>query len=81
MCLKWTNNVNNVLSNMAARNVIHLRGHPLDQGKCPLNRGVPSMEVGLGFVNNNQKWHIFIRGEKGICSGATETTGVIFSSG
>ena len=58
MCLKWTNNVNNVLSNMAARNVIitfHLRGHPLDQGKCPLNRGVPSMEVGLGFVNNNQK--------------------------
>ena len=55
MCLKWTNNVNDVFSNMAARNVIHLRGHPLDQEKCPLNRGVPSMEVGLGFVNNNQK--------------------------
>ena len=55
MCLKWTNNVNNVFSNMAARNVIHLRGHPLNQGKCPLNKGVPSMDVGLGFVNNNQK--------------------------
>ena len=28
------------------------RGHPQDQSKCPLNRGSPWLEVGLGFVNN-----------------------------
>ena len=27
------------------------RGHTRDQGKCSLNRGVPWIEVGLGFVN------------------------------
>ena len=27
-------------------------GHPRDQSKCPLNRGSPWLEVGLGFVNN-----------------------------
>ena len=29
-----------------------LRGNPRDQGKCPLNRGVPGMEIALGFVSN-----------------------------
>ena len=28
------------------------RGHSQDQRKCPLNRGSPWLEVGLGFVNN-----------------------------
>ena len=27
-------------------------GHPQDQSKCPLNRGAPWLEAGLGFVNN-----------------------------
>ena len=27
------------------------KGHPQDQGKCPLSRCVPYMEVRLGFVN------------------------------
>ena len=35
------------------------RGHPRDQGKCPLERSVPWMEVGLGFVNNWQTKAIF----------------------
>ena len=29
-----------------------IQGHPQDQGRCPLNRGVPWIEVVLGFVNN-----------------------------
>ena len=29
-----------------------LRGKPQDQGKFHLNRGVPWMEIGLGFVTN-----------------------------
>ena len=28
------------------------RVHPRDQGNCPLERGVPRMKLGLGFVNN-----------------------------
>ena len=28
------------------------RGHPRDQGQCPLNGDVPLMEVGLGVVSN-----------------------------
>lgn len=27
------------------------KGRLRHRGKCPLNRGVPSIEVGLGFVN------------------------------
>ena len=36
------------------------KGNPRDQGKCPLNRGVPWMEVRLGFVNINQRWKLFL---------------------
>ena len=38
------------------KQIIHyetsIHGTPSGKTKCPLNRGAPWLEVGLGFVNN-----------------------------
>ena len=39
-------------SSSIAVEIVPIQGHPQDQGRCPLNRGVPWIEVVLGFVNN-----------------------------
>ena len=46
------------------------RGHPRNQGKCPLNRGVSWIEVGLGFVHkkkHSNKIFFFYSASIGIC--------------
>ena len=56
-----------------------LKGKPRDQGECHLNRGVPWMEIGLGFVLVKSRlqhapppghtpgiWHLCHPGEDGI---------------
>ena len=50
----WNNNNKKNLEAIDKTNTIKplFRGHPQDQSKCPLNRGFPWLEVGLGFVNN-----------------------------
>ena len=52
------------------------RGHPRDQEKCVLNKGVPGMEIGLGFVDNYPNNKIVF-----LYYSASESASVITSGG